>query len=40
MVAVPVSAFHAAAYLYPKRFAFPNYLHWLMILFIVAAFFL
>lgn len=40
MVAVPVSAFHAAAYLYPKKSAFPNYLHWLMILFIVTAFFL
>lgn len=40
MLAVPLAAFHAAAYLYPKRHAFPNYLHWLMILFIIAAFFL
>lgn len=38
--AVPFAAFHAAAYLYPKRHAFPNYLHWIMILFIIIAFFL
>ncbi|MBI2730483.1 MAG: hypothetical protein HYX40_07005 [Sphingobacteriales bacterium] len=40
LCAVPLSAFHAAAYFYPKRFAFANYLHWIMIAFIVAAFFL
>lgn len=40
MAAVPLSAFHAAAYLYPKRHAVPNYLHWLIILFIVIAFFI
>ena len=40
LAAVPLSAFHAATYFYPKRFAFPNYLHWIMVAFIVMAFFL
>ena len=40
LVAVPLSAFHAAAYFYPKRFAFTNYLHWIMVAFIVIAFLL
>ena len=40
LAAVPLSAFHAATYFYPKRFAFPNYLHWVMVAFIVMAFFL
>ena len=39
LTAVPLAAFHGATYLYPKRYAFPNYLHWLMVLFIIAAFF-
>jgi hypothetical protein len=39
LTVVPFAAFHGAAYLYPKRFAFPNYLHWIMVAFIVAAFF-
>lgn len=40
MTAVPLAAFHAAAYLYPRRSTVPNYIHWLMIIFIVAVFFL
>jgi hypothetical protein len=40
LAAVPLAAFHAAAYLYPKKAGFPNYLHWIMVAFIVAAFFL
>lgn len=40
LTAVPLAAFHGAAYLYPKRFTFPNYLHWLMVIFIIAAFFI
>lgn len=36
--AVPLSTFHAATYFYPKRYAFTNYLHWIMIAFIIIAF--
>lgn len=37
--AVPLSAFHAATYFYPKRYSFAKYLHWIMIAFIIIAFF-
>lgn len=37
---VPLAAFHAATYYYPRKPAFPNYLHWIIVAFIVVAYLL
>lgn len=36
IMAVPFAAFHAAAYYYPTRTIWPNILHWLIVIYILA----